>query len=313
MSKKAAAYLSLTLAGLLVLWALYSFEKLSSHWLVLIILPLFFWMPGLTALLTQLLFTHGLGGLGWRFGESHWLRLALDIPILYSLAIYGFVALTGLGDFPSPALASYLGLNQTVESFDLGWLSVGAPSALGWVGVGIISVLVACVSLPISLLVVLVPVIGWNGLLAPELVRRIGFTPAAFLTGLLWLAQAILSIVLLCQADLVTVMVPGQHGWYSLVCGAISITGMSFVLTWLRLRSGSFWPAAVLLASHFVFYDTIAKSFVADTGVTGYIAGDSGAGLAMIAVILAVLFWLKRGELSLEKSATIPIVPAQTQ
>ena len=55
--------------------------------------------PGLAAMLTQLIATHSLRDLGWRFGSARWLGLAYFLPV-----VYAFTWLTGIGAFSNPCL-----------------------------------------------------------------------------------------------------------------------------------------------------------------------------------------------------------------
>ena len=61
------------------------------------------WSPGLAALLTQLIATRSLRGMGWCLGSARWLGIAWILPVLYALPVYAFAWLTGLGIFPNPA------------------------------------------------------------------------------------------------------------------------------------------------------------------------------------------------------------------
>src|SRR5689334_11059527 len=55
------------------------------------------WSPGVSAIITRLIFQRNLRGEGWLPGSPRWLVLALLVPILYAAVAYGTVWLTGLG------------------------------------------------------------------------------------------------------------------------------------------------------------------------------------------------------------------------
>jgi uncharacterized protein len=46
--------------------------------------------PGLAAILTQLIATRSLRGLGWRLGSARWLGIAYILPVVYTLPVYAF-------------------------------------------------------------------------------------------------------------------------------------------------------------------------------------------------------------------------------
>ena len=75
------------------------------------------------------------------------------------------------------------------------------------------------------------------------------------------------------------------------------IFGLSFALTWLRLKSGSLWTAVFLHASHNVFIQQFFTPFTYDTGNTAYFIDEFGIGLALVSLLIAYLFWKRRDEL----------------
>ena len=107
------------------------------------------WMPGLAALLTQLITTRSLKGLGWRPRTAGLLGLALVLPLLYALPVYGLTWLTGLARF-NPA----------------GWSAeAGGLAALPALGLLLTAGMIQ------SLLTALGEEIGWRGLLVPQLAQ----------------------------------------------------------------------------------------------------------------------------------------------
>jgi membrane protease YdiL (CAAX protease family) len=63
---------------------------------------------------------------------------------------------------------------------------------------------------------------------------------------------------------------------------------MAFILGWLRLRSGSVWPCALLHASHNLFIQAIFDPLTADTGAARYLTTEFGLGLAILISLAAV-------------------------
>jgi len=60
------------------------------------------WSPGLAAILTQLIATRSLRGLGWRLGSARSLGIAFVLPVVFALPVYAITWLTGLGGFLNP-------------------------------------------------------------------------------------------------------------------------------------------------------------------------------------------------------------------
>src|SRR5215212_8940006 len=55
------------------------------------------WSPGVSALITRLIFQRNVRGEGWRWGDTRWPALAYVLPLGYATVAYGLVWLTGLG------------------------------------------------------------------------------------------------------------------------------------------------------------------------------------------------------------------------
>lgn len=64
--------------------------------------------------------------------------------------------------------------------------------------------------------------------------------------------------------------------------------GMSFVMTWLRMASGSLWPCVVLHASHNTIVQAVLDPMTATDGRAPYVTTEFGAGMAIVLTIVAV-------------------------
>jgi len=73
---------------------------------------------------------------------------------------------------------------------------------------------------------------------------------------------------------------------------------------WLRLRSGSFWPAAILHAALNLFVQGFFDVVTVDTGPTRWLTGEFGAALAVALAATAWLFWRQRGSVVSECAPT---------
>jgi membrane protease YdiL (CAAX protease family) len=129
--------------------------------------------------------------------------------------------------------------------------------------------------------------IGWRGFLVPELAKVTSFGRVGFLSGLIWASWHVPLIV---GAD--------YHGrnpaWYSLLCFGIMVVAMGYVAAWIRLKSGSVWPAMLFHASHNLFVQAIFDPNTRSTPFTNYVTGEFGAGLAIAAIVVAMIIWPRR-------------------
>jgi membrane protease YdiL (CAAX protease family) len=99
----------------------------------------------------------------------------------------------------------------------------------------------------------------------------------------------------------------GTPPWYSVLCFAVMVIAMGFPFAWLRLRSGSVWPAAILHASHNLFVQAFFDRVTVDTGPTKWLTGEFGAGLAFAFIGLAWIFWGARRSVEADNQQSLGI------
>lgn len=209
--------------------------------------------PGLAAIITYLVFEHSLRPIGWRPGKIKYLLLGLVIPLIYCIVEYSLVWLIGQG--------RYNGQFPPIFPIFLGtMLFNGTLSAL-------------------------LEEVGWRGFLVPKMNTLTGFTTTAMITGLIWAAW---HYPLIIYSNVRLGNTPLQ---ISLVCFTIFVVGFSFPAAWLRLKSGSIWPAALLHGSQNVFMLYVFNVLTTDSGNTWRLLGEYGALTAVVGLLLAILFW----------------------
>lgn len=217
------------------------------------------WCPGVSALVTRLIYQRDVRGEGWGLGQPRWLALAYVLPIVYATVVYGLVWLSGLGGVD---------------------LSRFKTPVLMFVVVGSLQ----------SLLSATGEELGWRGFLVPALARTKSFKVTALVSGATWAGW---HFPLIIGAD----YNGGTPPWYSVLCFAVMVVAMGFPFAWLRLRSGSVWPAAILHASHNLFVQAFFDRVTVDTGPTKWLTGEFGAGLALAFIAVGWIFWRARGSL----------------
>jgi CAAX protease family protein len=217
------------------------------------------WCPGVSALLTRLIYQRNVRGEGWRPGAPRWLVLAYTLPIGYAIVAYGLVWLSGYGGVDTSRFHS------SVLRFVLLGSAMSLLSALG-------------------------EELGWRGFLVPKLYEGWSFTRTALVSGAIW---ACWHMPLIIAAD----YNGGTPTWYSITCFAIMVVGIAVPFAWIRLRSGSVWPAAILHASHNLYIQGFFDTVTVDRGITKYLVSEFGAALAVVAIIVGYIFWRLRNRL----------------
>jgi uncharacterized protein len=240
------------------------------------VLPLML-CPGVSAILTKLIFDRNLKGLGWKPGPAKWLGLGYLLPILYGAVIYGIVWLAGLGGFTTDVVAEMVGSGMpdasrgqmvaiyTLFLATLVFLRSGLPRALG-------------------------EELGWRGFLFPELSRMTSFTTASLIVGVVW-ALYHLPLILFSDYNSTAPIA------FQVVVFFISTIAHTFVNNWLRSKSGSVWPAVVLHASHNIFFLNVFDPLMARYALTDFFVTEFGVGLMVINVLMALYIWAHRAEL----------------
>jgi membrane protease YdiL (CAAX protease family) len=215
--------------------------------------PMLMWCPGISALITRLCFQHNVRGEGWTPGPIRYLLAGYALPLAYAVCAYAAV---WIFDFGNVDLTRFHGS-------PLRFLTVG---------------------LAVSIAFALGEELGWRGFLVPKLGEQLSFTRTAVISGIIWASWHVPLIIF---AD----YNGGTPTLYSIACFAVMVVGISFPLAWLRIKSGSVWPAALLHASHNLFIQGFFDTVTVDTGVTKYLLSGFGAVLAITAAVTGFLFW----------------------
>jgi membrane protease YdiL (CAAX protease family) len=185
--------------------------------------------------------------------------------------VYGLVWLTGLGGVDAHGLvrdATDPGSGDIVRAAAvtiLAGLSFGGVLALG-------------------------EELGWRGLLVPELFRYSGFGATAIISGIVWALYHY-------PAILGTEYHSAAPIGYAMAAFTVSVMGVSVIAGWLRLRSGSVWPAVLLHASHNTFVQSIFDPVTIDGRATPFLTTEFGAGLMAFYIVVALYFWRRRDQL----------------
>lgn len=219
---------------------------------------LWMWSPALGAFLTLWMFHGNIRTMGWGLGQKRYLVIGLAVPLLYAGIIYGIAWATGLAGFRQPSLAYIL------------FLPIGLVAAC---------------------LAALGEEIGWRGFLVPELSRVTTFPKTVLLTWAIWSLwhyPAILFADYHSQAP----------RWFDLITLTISILGLSCFTTWLRIKSGSLWPVVMWHGAHNLFIQEAFMHMSTGTVLSKFIIDDFGIGLVVATLLLGLVCWRKRSELS---------------
>ncbi len=273
--KKILVFLVLTFGlSSIFLYPIISSGSLGKHVIGLM------WCPGAAAIIAQFFFHRNLRGFGWKPGRFKYISAGYALPVIYGIALYGIVWLTGLGRFVPDQI-----LQWAAERWHIQFASAS-------LNVGIYTFAMATAGVLFSCVLALGEEIGWRGFLVPELFKETSFTGTVLISGGIWAVWHYPAVFFADYGNAATPL------WFNVIIFTAGVIGISFAMAWLRLRSGSLWPAVVLHASHNLFIQGIFTPLTADTGRTTWVIGEFGAGLAILLALTAWLFWRRRAELA---------------
>jgi membrane protease YdiL (CAAX protease family) len=221
--------------------------------------------PALSALIVRLVSERSIAGIGWGLNSPKWLWIALALPIGYALPPYLVVWFTGMASFVPSQWSTVLPYGLHVA---------GALPAL---------VAILTIGLFDKFSRALGEEIGWRGLLVPELLKVVSFRNAALISGVIW---SLWHFPLIIFADY---KAAGTPVVFQLACFALMVTSSSFLYAWLRMRSGSVWPAALLHAAHNLLVQSILDQATMNKTGAFWLTTEFGAGIALCTIVLA---WL---------------------
>ncbi|MFH1428863.1 MAG: CPBP family intramembrane glutamic endopeptidase, partial [Candidatus Margulisiibacteriota bacterium] len=219
------------------------------------------WCPGLSGIITSLIYEKNISGIGFKPGRPRWLALGYFLPIFYASLAYGIIWLSGFGGI------DHAYRFNAVKIIFMGTL-LNIAFAMG-------------------------EETGWRGFLVPQLYKYTGnFTKTCFITGVIW---SVWHFPLIISGVYLAKMPVGSQ----LILLVVTVTAMTFPISWLRLRSGSVWPAVLLHASHNLYIQRFFDPITTETGpMSKYMIGESGLVLMVVFIGLAFIFWRLRKILS---------------
>lgn len=236
------------------------------------------WSPGTAALITTWLRRGDFRAFGWAWGGTRWALLAYLLPLGYAAVAYGILWMAGWGSFADTATVAKLAAG-------LGWTQIDHWAVvLGYV------LLTGTIGMVASVSTALGEEIGWRGFFAPRMIEQAGFTGGVLIVGAIW---ALWHVPLIVFGD----YNQGAPIWITIPCFTVLILSASVIITWVRLRSRSVWPSAILHASHNLFIQAVFTPLTGSKGVvTAYTMGEFGLCVPVVLAAVALYFWTRRGE-----------------
>ena len=224
------------------------------------IAPLLMLVPAAVALVLKLVFFRKQKLLGFHAGRPIYYLYCVLIPLGYISLSYLLFWVLSPGTYVGPGILIEATSGQGMPAFMLYLLSV----------VG-------------AILVAFGEEIGWRGLMYPLMHRQWGRNRALVFSGLVW---AMWHFPVLIWADYMSEAAVG----YRIAMFTIEVVAITVVVSWLRMKSDSVWPAAIFHGLHNFFDQTIFTPmtggankayFVSETGLVTVLFSLAAAALIL--------------------------------
>lgn len=239
--------------------------------------------PMAAALVSSLIHSRSLRGFGWGWGQWRYQGVAIVLPFFLGLTSFVLVWTFGFGTLDPSSLIkeAQTGLS---ESFGISLTSDMATLVVLVLINGTVGLIFAFGAIGEEL--------GWRGFLAPKLMMMSNFTTASIVVGSIW---GVYHFPLL-----IWILAPALdvQAWPLLLSALIGAIGLTFIMNWLRFRSGSVWVAVIFHASLNIHNQGYFEAMtVKSSEYTHYLSGEYGFVAAGIFIAVGIVFWRKRVEL----------------
>lgn len=212
--------------------------------------------PAVLSLLVNFSFEKNLRGFGWKWQHTKWHLMSYAIPFLYIVGTYGFVILLG---------GAKLDFEKVKELGPFGILMIPTFGLTG------------------AVIPVLGEEIGWRGFLLNTLYKKMSFTKANLITGVVW---ALFHYPLLILGNYNNGATPA---WYAFLFFTIALMGANTMINWLYIQSGSLWTAVIFHTVHNSLLNDL-NPLLENTNITPYLLTEFGAVLAITIMIISLFF-----------------------
>jgi membrane protease YdiL (CAAX protease family) len=197
------------------------------------------------------------------------IALSVFIPLVYLALSYGMFWLFAKGSFTGSLSA----LTAYAQSYGQN----GLPDHIT-----VIIVLIAAI--PGAFLTAFGEEVGWRGWMYPAMQKLWGWKKALIVSGLVW---AVWHLPLIIGG----VYLPGTNLLFAVPLFTAEIFALTVIVSWLRMKSNSVWPAAVFHAAHNYFDQVLFQSFTQGDN-SAYFTGETGvltvAATALIAAVILI-------------------------
>lgn len=221
-------------------------------------------VPAIAALALKLVYYRKQRLLGFCIGKPIYYLLAAIIPLIYIGLSYSLYWLFVPGTFAGTSVLVEIVSNAVnVQNIPAAMLIGLGVSALG------------------SILMGLGEEIGWRGLMYPTMHKLWGRNKALIVSGVIW---AVWHLPVLISGNYMS----GASILYRAPMFIVEIIAITVVVSWLRMKSNSIWPAAIWHGLH-NFLDQVVFTSMTNSESGAYFVSETGIITVLFSILFAVL------------------------
>jgi membrane protease YdiL (CAAX protease family) len=231
-------------------------------------------MPAVASIVARLALREGFADVSLRLGGREGASavfLGWVYPIAVGFLTYGIAWATGLAEFQRPlSPRSHLFVDSAVANFLASFL------------------ITATLGTAVNCLAAFGEEVGWRGYMLTRLVMS-GVPRPVFISGVIW---AFWHVPLILSGQYAA----GSQPWLSAILFVISTVAAAYLAAYLRLKSGSVWPAVI---THGAWNAIIQGTFDRATAGKPQAAGESGWLTTIVSIVIMLL--VTRGAWTLQR------------
>lgn len=230
--------------------------------------------PTVAALITRTVYYRKQSLLGFNKCKFSYILASILIPLIYLAVSYGIYWL-----IDSSSFIGKLNIPTQVASNYSDKVRTDTPVAMliTWFTTVISSIIAAAGE-----------EIGWRGFLLPQMTKVWNFKKAVIVSGLIWAVWHMPIMI----AGLYN---PGTVAWFKYPMFVIDIVAFAAIISLLRMKSGSLWPAIFLHAFHNNFDQVIFGPMTVGAS-KAYFIGETGIITVAFVILssVAVTYYFKK-------------------
>ena len=141
------------------------------------------------------------------------------------------------------------------------------------------------IMIPVCIISSLGEEVGWRGFMYPTMQKLWGWKKAIIFSGIVWALWHLPLVITELYYNSTSL-------WFRIPMFFIEVFALTVIISWLRVKSNSVWPAIIFHASHNYLDQVVFQSFTSNAN-SAYWVGETGIISVVITTLIAVIILIK--------------------